>query len=135
QSTANIDMYVELCQRFIRLPNHTFPINPAHPCYQLPPQKQILRDGQLIDSRQFLVNHRDSVRERLARRTKPNRPALEMDFAVIIWKHSGQHFHQSALPRSIAANQPVDLAGLNAEIDSAERDNSPESDSDGAAIE
>jgi hypothetical protein len=63
----------------------------------------------------------DAGRDRLARRAEGNRPALQQHFARIRLMHAGQDLDQCRFAGPVLAEQRVNLAAPDEEIDAVER--------------
>jgi hypothetical protein len=96
----------------------------------LSPEKQILGDRELFDSREFLVDHRDAVQQRLARRTQMDRLTVEQYLACVVRDIAGQNFHQRTFTSAVAANQTMDFARPQLKVDTVQRNHTAKANAD-----
>ena len=75
----------------------------------------VLRDGQVGDRHQFLVDHRDARDQGVVRRGEVRAGATPFDVAAVRTIEPGEHLHQRRLAGAVLAHERVHLAG--AEVD------------------
>ncbi len=83
--------------------------------------EDVLGDRQVGREGGFLVNHRDAMLGRDPRAIGRDRRAVDEDRAAVGGDLARQHPHQRRLARAVLAEERVDLAGLEIEIDPLQR--------------
>ena len=73
-------------------------------------QHNILRCRQHIDQSEMLMDHSDSKRKRILRRTDRHRLPMYINFSVIRKINSRQHIHKRCLAASVLSEQCKDLS-------------------------
>ncbi len=106
---------------FTRLARHAPPLHDAEAVGRLRPEKDVLGHRQIGHDAEFLMHHGDTGRARVADRSKPGLPAIEHETARELRMHAGDDLHQRAFPRAVLADETMDLAGGEREVDPAER--------------
>ena len=81
------------------------------------PEQDVLGHGLRRDQREVLVDHPQAGLDRVARRPEHDRPAVEADLALVGPVEAGEDVHQRALAGAVLAEQRVDLAGPQLEVD------------------
>ena len=77
----------------------------------------VLGDGEDGDQHEVLVHHADAGRHRVARTLEGDRLAVDQDLAPVGLVEPVEHVHQRALAGAVLAEQGVDLAGLDRQVD------------------
>ena len=85
-------------------------------------QQQVFRDREVRAEVQFLENDADAVAGGVAHRTEADRLAIEQDATEGRLLGPGENLHQRRLAGAVLADQHVDRAGTNAEVDTAKSD-------------
>src|SRR5438045_9717765 len=67
------------------------------------------------------MNHGDTGRARVAYRSKTGLPPIEHETAGEFRMHAGDDLHQRALARAVLADETMDLAGGEREVDPTQR--------------
>src|SRR4051812_34359901 len=88
---------------------------------QLPVEKHVVEDAQLVDQREVLVNGVDPLRARVGYGVQLDRLAVEHDRAGVGLVEAAEDLHQRRLARAVVAQQAEDLALLEAQVDLAQR--------------
>ena len=90
-------------------------VDPAERVDRLHAEQEVLRDVEVGNRHQLLVDHRDALGQRGVGRREAHRLAAPLDGAAVRLIEPGQHLHQCRLAGAIFAHQRVHLAGV--EID------------------
>jgi hypothetical protein len=69
------------------------------------------------DQREVLVDHPEAGRDRLARRSERDLPAVHQDLAGVRLVQPGEDVHERALARAVLTEQRMDLARAHVEVD------------------
>ncbi len=96
---------------------HFRPVNRSGAGQRLQPEKDILGDRKVGGDAQFLVHHADTGRAGIARRTEMDWHTIEQHPALEGGIDAGDDFHQGALAGPVLADEPVNFAGPQHEID------------------
>ena len=112
----------DLGQQFPGTPVHRVTIDDAEPRGRVR-KEDVLRDRHQRNQRQLLVNDDDPERLGIVDIAKAPLLAVEGDRALIaaVGIDPAQHLHQRRLAGAVFAHQRVNLAGLDGEIDVAQR--------------
>src|SRR5262249_44377121 len=94
-----------------------------------------LGDGEHRYEHEVLVHHADAGRDRVARAPEAPRMAVDQDLARVGLQQPVEHVHQGGLARAVLAEQGVDLAGLDDQIDLVVGDQIAEALRDAAQLE
>ncbi len=86
----------------------------------------VLRHAHRRDEIRLLKHHGDAAGERLGGRLEAKRLAIEEEFAGGQLVDAGQHFHQRRLAGAVLADDGVDLACAEREVDVLDRRNAAE---------
>jgi hypothetical protein len=78
-------------------------------------------DRQVGDEADFLRHHADAGAKRVARRAQTEERAGEANLAGVGSVHAHQDANERRLPRAVLARQGVHLAGVDVEVDAAQR--------------
>ena len=81
------------------------------------PEQDVLGDRLRRDQREVLVDHPEPGRDRVARRAEGDGRPVEQDLAGVRPVEPGQDVHQRALAGAVLAEQRVDLARAQVEVD------------------
>src|SRR5262249_35339945 len=95
------------------------PVEKAARPRQLVTEKQVGRDVEPGDEVELLEDGGDAGRLGVAWAREPNRLAIHPDLAPIRGDHARDNVHQGRLAGAVLAEQPVDLAELEVEVDGA----------------
>ena len=98
-------------------------------------QKDVLGDREMRDEIQLLVNHPDTEIAGRPRAADVHRLAIEADLAGILAVGAAENFHQRRLAGAVLAEQHVDVAGVERQVDVVERDDAGERLADAAHLE
>ena len=99
------------------LAHHRAPVHRTQPCDRLLAQKDVFSNGELLDHAQFLVDHPDAGRDRIAGGMEAYLLPIQAHRALILRMYAGDDLHQCALARAVFANQAVNLSGTERKID------------------
>ena len=77
----------------------------------------VLGDGHRRDQREVLMDHPEAGRDRIPRGAERHRPPVEEDLPGIGLVQPVEDVHQRALPGAVLAEQGMDLAGREVEVD------------------
>ena len=80
----------------------------------------VLRNREIGHHAQLLMHHADAGREGVARRAEMDLVAVERHAAAILRVYARDDLHQRRLAGAVLADQAVDLAGAQHEIDVAQ---------------
>jgi hypothetical protein len=89
-------------------------------------EDDVLGDRHHRDQHEVLVHHPDPVVDRLARRVDPHRLALDQDLALVGVVEPVEDVHQRRLAGAVLAEERVDLAAPELEIDVVVREDARE---------
>ena len=98
-------------------------------------QEHVLGDGLRRHEREVLMDHPQPGRDRVARRAEGHRLAVHEDLAAVRPIQPGQHVHQGALAGAVLAQEGVDLAGAQVEIDVVVREHARKLFDDAAGLD
>ena len=90
------------------------------------PQEYVLGDRQVGRERRLLVDHRDAVRGRDPGVVPRDQRAVDQDRSSVGRNLAGQHPHQRRLAGAVLAQQRMDLARLEIEVDAPQRPDAAE---------
>ena len=93
------------------------PVEEAGPVGLLDAERDVLRDREDRHQHEVLVHHADAGRDRVFGRAEPRRLAVDEDLALVGLRQPVQDVHQRGLPRSVLAEQGVDLPRGHREAD------------------
>ena len=85
------------------------------------PRKYVFRNAEIRDQREVLVDDADAGSHRISRAREVDWTAQESDLACVGRIKTGNELDQRAFARAIRAEQGMDFAGSDVEIDSVER--------------
>src|SRR5581483_4541809 len=84
-------------------------------------EEHVLGDGEGRDEHEVLVDHPDPVRDRVLRAAQPHGPPVHLDRPRLGLLEPVEDVHERRLARAVLAEQPVDLAAAELEVDPVER--------------
>ena len=90
------------------------------------PDEDVLGDRHRPDQREVLVDHPEARGDRVARRAERHRPAVDEDLPVVGLVEPVEDAHQGALAGAVLAEQGVDLARGQREVDAVVGDDARE---------
>jgi hypothetical protein len=96
------------------------------PAARLGPEHDVLRHRERLDQREVLVHHAEAKRERVARPGEPPRDPVDRDLARVGRHQPEEDREGGGLPRPVLADERVDLAAADREVDSVVRDHGAE---------
>ena len=99
------------------------------------PEQDVLGDRLRGDQREVLMDHPEPGRDRVARRTEGDGRPVEQDLAGIRPVEPGQDVHQGALAGAVLAEQCVDLARAQVEVNLVVGDDAGKGLDDAARLE
>ena len=82
-----------------------------------PAEREVLRDGEVGNQVQLLVDHHDALPLRFGDAVEAERAALGQDGARVRGQRSAEHLHQRGLAGPVLADQRMDLPGFQREVD------------------
>ena len=88
-------------------------------------EPEVLGHGQVRGERGVLEHRGEAAGAGVGRRAELDRPAGHLDHAGVGAEHAAQDLDQRALAGPVGADQPVDLAPLDREVDRAEGHDRP----------
>ena len=98
-------------------------------------EHDVLGDGEDGDEHEVLVHHADAGRHGVARAGEVLDVVVEQDLALVGLVQAVEHVHQRGLAGAVLAEQAVDLAGLDREVDVVVGDQGAEPLGDAAEFE
>ena len=98
-------------------------------------EHHVLGDGEDGDEHEVLVHHADAGVHRVAGAGEVLHDVVEQDLALVGLVQAVEHVHQRRLARAVLAEQAVDLAGLDGEVDVIVGDEGAEPLGDAAEFE
>ena len=105
------------------------------PARRLDPEHDVLGDGEDGDQHEVLVDHADPGRDRVARVVEGDGLAVDEDLALVVLVQPVEDVHQRRLAGAVLAEQGVDLAGLDRQVDVLVGDDPGEALRDPAELE
>ena len=121
EARARVDVEAEVLRAARRLARHAAPGDDAEAADRLRAEKDVLGDGEIGRDAELLMHHADAGGPRVARRAEMHRSAVDAHLACVAGVHAGDDLHQRAFAGAVLAGEAVDLAGLQREIDAAQR--------------
>ena len=118
---ARIDIEPEVLQLFGRRARHVAPGDDPETIDRLRPEKHIFCDAELRRDAEFLMDHADPRRQRVARRAEMHVLAVDLHLAFVGAMDAGDNFHQRALARAVLAGEAMNLAGKQRKVDASKR--------------
>ena len=85
--------------------------------HRLLAEEDVLGDGQDRDQHEVLVDHADAAGDGVGRAGDPDRRPVEQDLALVGRGQPVQDVHQGRLARPVLAEEGVDLARVDLEVD------------------
>ena len=116
-----IDVDAESGELLAGLARHAPPLHEAEAVGRLLAEKDVLGDRQVGHDAQLLMHHADAGRKRVARRAETGFPPVEHEAAGELRMHAGDDLHQRAFAGAVFADETMDLAGEQREVDPAQR--------------
>ncbi len=116
-----IDVDAEAGELLAGLARHAPPLHEAEPVGRLVAQEHVLGHRQVGRDAELLMHHGDAGRVRVAHRAEVRLLAVEQEAAGEIGVHAGDDLHQRAFAGAVLADETVDLAGREREIDTTKR--------------
>ena len=102
----------------LRLAKQGFPVDDAgEPFDRLISEHDVLRDGQCRHDRPLLMDHRDAEILAFRHAVDDHADAFDANLAGVRPQHAGEHLDQRALARAVFADDGVNFAGANGEVD------------------
>ncbi len=80
-------------------------------------EMDVLRDAQIVHHGKFLMHHANAGGPRIAGRREVDRPPVESHGTLVLGMHAGDDLHQRGLAGTVLADEPVDFAGRQGEMD------------------
>ena len=117
---VDLDLAAQGCQHSLGVFYHLSGVDQAK-LFGKAPQPDIFHHAALRDLFQFLVDHRDAVKQCLVRRLEIDLLPAQLDGALVLVVNAEQAFHQSRLAGTVFAHQCMDCAGAHIEIYPFER--------------
>ena len=117
QFHARVDVQAHLFQILRRLHRRFVPVD-ALALHQLVTEEDVLRDAQLRDQGELLIDDGDARKLAFLDRMELHDLAVQDDVALVaaILMNARQDLHQRGLSRAVLADKAVDLSALNGEI-------------------
>ncbi len=103
------------------LARHPPPLHQAETVGWLGAEKDVFGHRKVGRHAQLLMHHGDAGRMRVARRAETRFPAVQHETAGEFRMHAGDDLHQRAFSRTVFADETMDLAGEQREVDPAKR--------------
>ena len=111
----------KLGELFAGLARHAPPVHEAEAVGRLGAEKDVLGDRQIGRDAELLMHHGDAGRVRIARRAEMGFLPVEHEAAREFRMHAGDDLHQRAFAGAVFADETMDLAGVQREVDTAKR--------------
>jgi hypothetical protein len=89
--------------------------------HRLHAEHDVLLDRQVGSNRQLLIDHADATGAGVERISRPIDRPVKLHLAFIRRMGTGKHLHERALARAILADQRVDLARQDLQVDAPQR--------------
>src|SRR5207249_1783446 len=86
----------------------------------LAPERDVVRDREVREQRELLVDDADPELARAPRASHLDPLALELDLPLARLVVAGEDLQQRRLAGAVLAQQPVDLAALDGEVDAVQ---------------
>ena len=116
-----IDIDAEAVEMLARLPRHAPPIDESETGHGLAAEEDVLGDRQLRRDAQLLMHHADAGIPCIPGGAQVALLPLDAQAAAIGDMDAGDDLHQRALAGAVLADEAVDLALAQREVDAAER--------------
>ena len=111
QSVA-LKAQIQLRQQFVRFGIHGFPVDFAKPVHELTAEEDVLRNGELRDQVQLLVDDADARFLRGFRAVEGGLFTQPQQRTGIALVDTGQHFHHGGFAGAVFAHQRHDAPGI-----------------------
>ena len=98
-------------------------------------QRDVLGDGQPLEQREMLEDHADAERARFGRVAGRRRPAIPAHRTRIRLQRAVEDFHQRRFAGAVLAQQRMDLACANGEVDTVVRNRAAKALDDAARLQ
>ena len=116
-----IDVDAEFGELLAGLARHAAPLHEAEAVGRLGAEKDVFGHRQVRGDAQLLMHHGDAGRVRVAGRAETGVLPVQRKTAGEFRMHAGDDLHQRAFSRAVFADETMDLAGEQREIDPAKR--------------
>ena len=117
--SRGFDVDAEAGEMLARLAHHALPVDDAA-LGRLRAEEDVLGDRKVGDDRKLLMHHADAGIQRVAGGAEAHLLAVELHRAGEIGMHAGDDLHQRRLAGAVLADEAVDLAGAEREVDARE---------------
>src|SRR5918992_1616478 len=117
---AGIERDAELAHELSHLAIHLLPRDAARAVERLAPHEHVFRHVEVGEQRRLLVDHGDAAPASVARSVQLHVLAGDHDHAGVRLVNAAEDPHERALPGAVLADERVDLAGGEGEIDASE---------------
>ena len=84
-------------------------------------EHDVLRHGERRNKHEVLMDHADAERDRVARSHDPHLASADADRSAVRPVEAIQHVHERRLPGTVLADERVDLALPNGQVDALQR--------------
>ena len=119
---ARVERHPEIGQQ-PRRPSVQFgPVDEATPPDRRRAKKDVFRDREMRNEVELLIDHADAERQRVARAPDLDSPSVDPNVAGVLRVGTAEDLHQRRLPCAVFAEQHVDGARLQRQVDAVERD-------------
>ena len=115
-----LDVVTEHRHGLVSHPIHLVPVDPPG-LFRIAAKVDILRDRQIREELELLMDHGDAVLERGDRRGDMDSFAVSQDLAAVHRQSAGQDVHQRGFTGAILADECMNLALLQAEVHMIQR--------------
>ena len=112
---------LKLAEHVFRLRIHLGPANHAVRSHRLAPEKDVLRDIEIRNDRQLLMDHGDAIAQGVPRRSEMDFLAVDEETTGVRLIHSAQDVHERRLAGAIVADDCVDRPRLDRQVDAPQR--------------
>ncbi len=133
---ARVEIHAEHLEQTPRLRMHTPAIDGAgNAAAKLAAEKDVLRDAEVGNEREFLEDDRNPEPARVGRRVDADGPALDPHFAPVRMVRAAQDLDERGLPCAVLPEQDVHLSGVHRQRYVLERADSRERLGDSTHLE
>ena len=112
-----IDVDAEPCELLAGFARHAPPLHQAEAIGRLGAKEDVFGHRQVGSDAELLVDHGDAGRVRVARRPETGFLSVQHKATGEFRMHAGDDLHQRAFSRAVFADETMDLAGIQREID------------------
>ena len=134
-ASARVDVDAEPLQMLARLARPWRASDGAEPADRLHAEEDILGDRQVRRDAQLLMHHADAGRQRVAGGAEATGAPSQAHDPAIVGVHAGDDLHQRALAGAVLADETMDLAGGQREVDAVQRQHAAEGLADALELE